>query len=120
MSSSGTSCPLSTIGLTRIPSSVPCSIAARSMSPVAMCGMPYSASIRFAWVPFPEPCGPSNSMFTLFEETLVGAHHHLRLHLPHCVERDTDRDQHRSAAERAPQGRGAVQVRNDDAGQRGD
>ena len=36
-----------------------------------------------------------------FEEALVGAHHHLRLHLPHRVERDADDDQHRRAAERA-------------------
>src|SRR5919198_1828524 len=72
------------------------------MSPVAMCGSPYSAAIRFACVPFPAPCGPSKSTFTtLFEETLVAAHHHLRLHLPHRVERYPDHDQDRGAAERA-------------------
>src|SRR4051812_1258031 len=107
------------------------------MSPVAMCGIPYSAEIRLACVPFPDPCGPSNRTFTgvspgdtrrplapdhaapesthafakapslrrgrvrtlawcsrprdsaaspgeaLSEETFVGAHHHLRLHLAH-------------------------------------
>ena len=67
--------------------------AARSMSPVAMCGMPYSAAIRFACVPLPAPWGPSRRMSsgTLLEEALVGAHHHLRLHLAHRVERDADR-----------------------------
>jgi hypothetical protein len=55
MRSSGTSSPLSRIGFTLRPSSVSCAIAFRSMSPVAMCGIPYSASIRFACVPFPDP-----------------------------------------------------------------
>src|SRR4051795_6873344 len=71
------------------------------MSPVAMCGIPYSAEIRLAWVPFPDPCGPSNRTFTSAQKTFVGAHHHLRLHLAHRVERDTDDDQHRGAAEGA-------------------
>src|SRR5438046_8040353 len=125
------------------------------MSPVAMCGIPNSAEIRLACVPFPDPCGPSKRMFTgappgntrrplardlatpestlalaqapslrrerwrplawcsqprdsaaspggaLSEEALVGAHHHLRLHLAHRVERDADDDQHRGAAEGA-------------------
>src|SRR2546430_15137151 len=72
------------------------------MSPVAMCGSSYSAAIRFACVPFPAPCGPSSNTFTgLLEEALVATHHHLRLHLPHRVERDADHDQDRGAAERA-------------------
>src|SRR5213595_1974830 len=88
------------------------------MSPVAMCGIPYSAEIRLACVPFPEPWGPKSKMFTgappgdtprsaaspggaLSEEAFVGAHHHLRLHLAHRVERDTDDDEHRGAAEGA-------------------
>src|SRR5437763_4904451 len=125
------------------------------MSPVAMCGIPNSAEIPLACVPFPDPCGPSKRMFTgappgntrrplardlaapestlalaqapslrrerwrplawcsqprdsaaspggaLSEEALVGAHHHLRLHLAHRVERDADDDQHRGAAEGA-------------------
>ena len=37
----------------------------------------------------------------LLQEAFVGAHHHLRLHLPHRVERDADDDQHRGAAEGA-------------------
>src|SRR5215207_8823167 len=98
------------------------------MSPVAMCGIPKSALIRCAWVPLPDPCGPSRRTFTspsrdeacrrrrrataepraagpeplparnaatLFEEAFVGAHHHLRLHLAHGVERDADHDQDR-------------------------
>ena len=73
---------------------------ARNMSPVETCGIPYSAEMRFACVPFPAPCGPRTSRFTR-QEALVGAHHHLRLHLAHRVERDADDDQHRGAAERA-------------------
>src|SRR5438067_8799423 len=72
------------------------------MSPVAMCGSAYSAAIRFACVPFPAPWGPKIKMFTaLLEEALVAAHHHLRLHLPHRVERDADDDQHGGASEGA-------------------
>src|SRR5437764_2195597 len=125
------------------------------MSPLAMCGIPYSAAIRLACVPFPDPCGPSKRMFTrapsgdtrrplardhaapesalalakapglgcgrwrplawcsrprvsaaspdgaLAQKAFVGAHHHLRLHLAHRVERDADHDQHRGAAEGA-------------------
>ena len=60
------------------------------------------AAIRFAWVPFPDPWRPEHrSGGPLLEEALVGAHHHLRLHLAHRVERDADRDQHGGAAERA-------------------
>src|SRR3954452_6278003 len=88
-----------------MPSGVPAFVAARRMSPVATCGMPYSAAIRLACVPLPAPCGPSSRMFTaarpLFEEAFIGAHHHLRLHLPHRVERDTHDDQHRGAAHRS-------------------
>ena len=61
----------------------------------------------FAWVPFPAPGGPNRARPaspTYSEEALVVAHHHLRLHLPHRVERDADHDQDRGAAER----RGAV------------
>src|SRR4051794_21075379 len=80
-------------------------MASRRMSPVATCGIPYSAAIRFAWVPLPAPWGPRRRMFTsratLLQEAFVGAHHHLRLHLPHRVERNADDDQHRGAAEGA-------------------
>src|SRR3954465_13514706 len=78
------------------------------MSPVAMCGTPYSSAIRFAWVPLPDPCGPSrrmsSAMAPLLQEAFVGAHHHLRLHLPHRVECYTDHDQHGGASE-GPGGR---------------
>ena len=46
------------------PSSVPSACAARNMSPVETCGMPYSAEMRFACVPLPAPCGPRTSRFT--------------------------------------------------------
>ena len=62
--SSGTRSPRSTIGFTSRPSGVAAAIAPRSMSPVAMCGTPNSSAIRFAWVPFPDPCGPRSKMFT--------------------------------------------------------
>src|SRR5919198_669217 len=91
------------------------------MSPVAMCGSPYSAAIRFACVPFPAPCGPSKSTFTaLLEEALVAAHHHLRLHLPHRVERDADHDQNRGAAERARGCLREAEVADEEAGQNRD
>src|SRR4051794_1844904 len=86
------------------------------MSPVAMWGSPSSAARRGAWVPLPAPGGPKISRFLLTARTLAGArreqrqllqealvvaHHHLRLHLAHGVERHADDDQHRRAAERA-------------------
>ena len=43
------------------PSSVPALIAARSMSPVEICGMPYFLVMKLACVPLPAPGGP-NSM----------------------------------------------------------
>jgi hypothetical protein len=63
VTSSGTSVPESSSGCTCLPSSVPAAIAARNMSPVAMCGTPYSAEMRFACVPLPAPCGPSTKRF---------------------------------------------------------
>jgi hypothetical protein len=44
-----------------IPSSLPALIAARSMSPVEICGMPYFLQMKLACVPLPAPGGP-NSM----------------------------------------------------------
>ena len=44
--------------------SVCAAIAARNMSPVEMCGIPYSAATRFACVPLPAPGGPRTSRFT--------------------------------------------------------
>src|SRR3954468_2363300 len=93
------------------------------MSPVAMCGMPYASEMRCAWVPFPAPWGPKSRMFStrpLLEEALVRAHHHLRLHLTHRVERDADDDDHGGAAERARRGLREVEVVDEDAGQNGD
>ena len=58
---------------------------------------PRSASPAF---PCPTPAGRARAR-SLLQEALVGAHHHLRLHLAHRVERDADDDQHRGAAERA-------------------
>ena len=57
---------------------------------------------RSAWPAFPcrRPAGRARAG-SLAQEPFVGAHHHLRLHLAHRVERDADDDQHRGAAERA-------------------
>ncbi len=52
------------IGSTWRPSSVPSAIAARNISPVETCGIPWSAESRCACVPLPEPCGPSTRRFT--------------------------------------------------------
>src|SRR5262245_31729123 len=77
------------------------------MSPVAMCGMPYSLAMRLACVPLPAPWAPRIRMFStprfllLLQEAFVGAHHHLRLHLAHGVERDTDHDDDRGASQGA-------------------
>src|SRR5207247_2404819 len=99
VTSSGTSRPAARSGSACLPSSVCAAIASRNMSPVEMCGKEYSAAIRFACVPLPAPCGPKTSRFTLPQESFIGTHHHLRLHLPHRVEGDADDDQHRGAAE---------------------
>src|SRR5688572_12050645 len=120
MRSSETSCPLSRTGLSLRPSGVSSAIAARSMSPVAMCGRPYSAAISLACVPFPDPWGPSNKTFTLFEEALVGARHHLRLHLAHCVQRNPDGDQHGRSSESARRRLREAEVLDEKARQDGD
>src|SRR5918911_3636801 len=104
------------MGLTLRPRGVSSPIARRRMSPVAMWARPYSAAIRFACVPFPAPWGPKIKMFTaLLEEALVATHHHLRLHLPHRVERDADDDQHGGAAESARGRLGEAEVADEDA-----
>src|SRR5208282_2404308 len=56
--SSGTSSPLSMIGRTFLPSSVPWLTASRNMSPVDRCGTPQLCATRFDWVPLPAPGGP--------------------------------------------------------------
>ena len=64
VSSSGTRAPDARMGSTSRPSGVPAAIAARNISPVAMCGMPYSAAMRAACVPLPDPCGPRIRTFS--------------------------------------------------------
>ena len=62
---------------------------------------------RGACVPLPAPGGPKRirSRATgLLQEALVVAHHELRLHLPHGVERHAHDDQDRGAAETAGDG----------------
>ncbi len=41
------------------PSGVPALTAARSMSPVEICGMPNFSLMKLAWVPLPAPGGPN-------------------------------------------------------------
>ena len=45
--------------LASMPSGVPAFTAARSMSPVEICGMPKCWVRNAAWVPLPAPGGPS-------------------------------------------------------------
>ncbi len=59
MMSSETSAPLSITCFAASPSGVPALTAARSMSPVEICGMPYARVMNVAWVPLPAPGGPS-------------------------------------------------------------
>ena len=42
-----------------LPNSVPSLIAARSISPVEICGISYSFDMNCAWVPLPAPGGPN-------------------------------------------------------------
>ena len=56
--SSETSPPASMILLACLPSSVPSLIAARSISPVEICGILNSLVMICAWVPLPAPGGP--------------------------------------------------------------
>ena len=77
---------------------------ARNMSPVAMCGSPVAVGdrvrpacpCRHPGAPNRQDCRGSSPD----EEALVVAHHELRLHLPHRVERHAHDDQDRGAAER--------------------
>src|SRR5262249_25552663 len=98
------SSPRSSTALSSSAAGVSSSRISRSMSPVAMCGIPYIALIRRACVPLPQPCGPRTRMFMLVllpEEAFVVAHDHLRFHLAHRLERDADDDENRGAAEGA-------------------
>ncbi len=63
MISSETYLPAARMGCAWRPSSVPAAISARSMSPVAMCGMPNFERSMLAWVPFPDPGAPYSSKF---------------------------------------------------------
>src|SRR5436189_4354917 len=58
MMPSETSWPESITFFASRPSGVPALTAARSMSPVEICGMPYFSRMKLAWVPFPAPGGP--------------------------------------------------------------
>src|SRR3954462_1857172 len=58
MMSSETSCPASMIFPASIPRGVFAARAARSMSPVEICGMPNFSRMKLAWVPLPAPGGP--------------------------------------------------------------
>src|ERR1044071_6979720 len=55
---SDTSWPASMIFPASIPRGVFAARAARSMSPVEICGMPNFSRMKFAWVPLPAPGGP--------------------------------------------------------------
>src|ERR1700688_4692692 len=107
------------------PSGVPAAISARSMSPVAMCGIPKCERSMLAWVPLPLPGAPYRSRFTVgpphpaepaarvgpaspasadlrlvsSDEAAVLAHHQLRLQLFHRVERYADHDEYGCASE---------------------
>ena len=59
MMSSETSAPESMTCFAAMPSGEPALTAARSMSPVEICGMPYASVMNAAWVPLPAPGGPS-------------------------------------------------------------
>ena len=51
------------IACTFLPSGVFAFIAARKISPVEICGMPYAAETAAAKVPFPAPGGPQKIKF---------------------------------------------------------
>jgi hypothetical protein len=59
MMSSLTRPPASITFLASTPSGVPALTAARSMSPVEICGMPYFWQMKAAWVPLPAPGAPN-------------------------------------------------------------
>ena len=59
MMSSPTSAPESMTFLASTPSGVPALTAARNMSPVEICGMPYFWQMKVACVPLPAPGAPN-------------------------------------------------------------
>src|SRR5216683_7490261 len=96
-------------------------ISARSMSPVAMCGMPNRLRSMFAWVPLPLPGAPYRSRFTaLSDEAAVLAHDELRLQLFHGVEGHTDDDEDGRTAEVHLLVRDARDLRGGDGKDHGD
>src|SRR5207247_2946265 len=121
MMSSETYLPAARMGCAWRPRSVSAAISARSMSPVAMCGMPKCERSMLACVPLPEPGAPYRRRFTgpappppcpegarppwmgrrslSFDEAAVLAHHQLRLQLFHRVESHANDDQDRRAAQ---------------------
>src|SRR5213078_4110670 len=118
MMSSETYLPAARMGCAWRPRSVWPAISARSMSPVAMCGMPKCERSMLACVPFPLPGAPYRRRFMLkplslgpladgerrqeetsFDEAAVLAHHQLRLQLFHRVESHANDDQDRRAAQ---------------------
>src|SRR3954464_5241484 len=83
-----------------LPSAVPGERLARKMSPVEIAGMPKCSATTLAWVPLPAPGGPIRMILMSAQESFVVALLELGLDLLHGVERDTDHDQQRGAAER--------------------
>src|ERR1700712_168478 len=114
--SSPISPPSSITFLARTPSSVPSRTAARSMSPVEMCGTTKWRDSRTHCVPLPAPWRPrmmsrapgiipvsprppADGEASL-QEAFVVAHHQLSVDLADELHPDTDGDQHRRARER--------------------
>src|SRR6266571_1961834 len=74
MMSSETSCPASMTFFAAIPSGVPALTAARSMSPVEICGMRKCSLMKPAWVPLPAPGGPRRISFIIVPGSCGRAH----------------------------------------------
>src|SRR6056297_824981 len=99
MMSSPTRPPESITCLAITPSSVPSRTAARSMSPVEMCGTTKCRESRTHCVPLPAPCRPRmmsrapGITADLLQEALVVAQRELTVDLSHQLECDADGDQ---------------------------
>src|SRR5713101_2358266 len=107
-------------------------MAARMMSPVAIFGIPMRRATIRPWVPLPEPGAPRNRMNTgepalarpaaeldsaFLHEAVVVTQQQVLLDLLHRIERDTDHDEQRGAAEAE---RHVQHVADDDGQQRHD
>ena len=79
--SSLTSAPESMIFLASMPSGVPALTAARSMSPVEICGIAYFWQMKVAWVPLPAPGAPNSMrlMDVLTNSMKIGRHYSSQL-----------------------------------------